>query len=242
MAHPTASREAVSDRMAAAWLAFSVALVAAVGSPSRAEDRRELVAPYLAALASRTVGEIEARAYVEPKRPDGAPLPSPGVSVRAVPYAAGLEARLDAIKRHQRDSMATYTQAHADVTSAREAYERELSASGAGELILSSTSNADGVLRLSGVPVGEWLVLGWREDAHAVKAARPSPKDAGRFAEKPTSIGFAAVSYWKMRVVVRPGEATSVNLTDRGVWLTAVREEFAGSGQGAPSPATPKRR
>src|SRR5262245_53751477 len=126
----------MSRHVPGALVALVIAVVTVAGSPSIAEDgQRELVAGYLTALASRAVGEIEARAYVEARRPDGPPTPTAGVTVRAVPYAAGFDARLEAIKRQQRDSMATYTGAHADVTAARERYEGELGAAGAGELI-----------------------------------------------------------------------------------------------------------
>ena len=229
------------------WIARTVvpavALLLAVGLVSLgAEDRRELVAPFLRALEARAGGEIEGRAFGEPKRPNGPPTPYEGVSLIALPYAAEIEAQLDAIRRHQRDTMASYTEAHADVTAVRAAYERELLAAGAGELIRGAVSDAGGVVRLEGVPAGEWLLLGWREENHAVKAARTPSKDAGRFSEVPVTTGYAAVSYWRLRVSVRAGETTTVNLSDRAIWLTAVREELTHPDGGKRPSSSKKRR
>jgi hypothetical protein len=162
--------------------------------------------------------------------------------VLAFPYAADVDAHLDAIKRQQRDSLANYTEAHAEVTAVREAYERELLAAGAGELIRGAVSDATGKLRLEGVPAGEWLLLGWREESHAVKAARTQTKDAGHFATTPTMTGYGAVSYWRMRVSLRAGETTEVSLSDRSVWLTAVREEFTYPDDGVKKSGSSKKR
>lgn len=211
-----------------ALVALSLGLVGSVGADPAA-DQRELVAPYLRALEAGAVGEIEGRAYAESRRPGDPSVPYRDVSVRAFPYTAAFEARLDSIKRQQRGSMASYTETAADLKAAQESYERDLSVAGAGDLIRGAVSDAEGVLRLSAVPVGEWLVLGWREEAHPVKAARTPTRDAGRFAEPLMTTGYAAVSYWRTRVVVRPGEKARIALSDRGVWLTAVREEFAGA-------------
>ena len=218
------------------------ALVAAGGVPPGAEDRREQVSPYLRALEGSVVGQIEGRASGEPRRPSAPAQPYEGVSLLAFPYAADVDAHLDAIKRQQRDSITNYTEAHAEVTAVREAYERELLAAGAGELIRGAVSDATGKLRLEGVPAGEWLLLGWREESHAVKAARTLGKDAGRFATTPTMTGYGAVSYWRIRVSLRAGETTEVSLTDRSVWLTAMREEFTYPDEGVKKPGSSKKR
>jgi hypothetical protein len=104
-------------------------------------------------------------------------------------------------------------------------YEHELLAAGGGELIRGAVSGPDGKVRLTGVPEGEWLLIGWREVAHPMKPKGPA-RDAGKFAERPVSAGYGAVSYWRMRVSVRAREATPVTLSDRSVWLTVVREEL----------------
>jgi len=143
---------------------------------------------------------------------------------------------------HERGHVTERRVAHADVTAVREAYERELLAAGAGELIRGAVSDATGKLRLEGVPAGEWLLLGWREESHAVKAARTPAKDAGHFAAPPTMTGYGAVSYWRIRVSLRAGETTEVSLSDRSVWLTAVREEFTYPDEGVKKPGSSKKR
>jgi hypothetical protein len=232
----------VTRRTLLAFASALAALVATGGVPPGAEDRREQVSPYLRALEARAVGEIDGRASGEPRRPSAPATPYEGVSLLAFPYAADVDAHLDAIKRQQRDSIANYTETHADVTAVREAYERELLAAGAGELIRGAVSDETGRLRLEGVPAGEWLLLGWREESHAVKTARTPAKDAGHFATTPTMTGYGAVSYWRMRVSLRAGETTEVSLSDRSVWLTAVREEFTYPDEGVKKSGSSKKR
>jgi hypothetical protein len=198
----------------------------AVG-PAAAVDLRGLVSPYLQAQESRTLGEIDARAHAQPRRASSDPVPLAGVSVLLLPFAAEVAARIDQIKARLRDSLATYTRAHADLTAVREQYERQLRAVGAGQLVRRGVSDSSGVLHLDEVPVGDWLMLAWREEPHPVKSPRTAGGDAGRFRDVPVITGYAAVSYWRMRVSVRAGETTAVTLSDRGIWLTAIREELA---------------
>ena len=76
--------------------------------------------------------------------------------------------------------MANYTEAHADVTAVREAYERELLAAGSGRADPRSRVRRDGDgCDSEGVPAGEWLLLGWREESHAVKAAQDTDQGRG---------------------------------------------------------------
>ncbi len=206
-------------------LASAGLAAAAELAPAPGPARRELVAPYLRALEARAVGDVDGRAYGEPRRPSGPPVPLDGVSVLLLPFAAEVEAQLDAIKTHLRDSITSYVEAYADVTAVRLGYERELLAAGGGELIRGAVSDAAGTLRLAGLPSGEWLLLAWREEAHVVKGAKAAPKDASRYQDIPVMTGYATVSFWRMRVLVRPGDVTAVHLSDRGVWLAAVREE-----------------
>jgi len=187
--------------------------------------RRELLTPYLAGLEARSVGDVDGRAFGEPARASGAPVPLEGVSVVLVPFAAEVEAQLDSIKTHARDSLTTYAGAYADVTAVRVGYERELLSAGGGELVRGGVSDSSGVVRLVGLPAGEWLLLAWREESHAAKGGKAAPKDMNRYRDIPVMTGYAAVSYWRMRVSVVPGTVTPVTLSDRAIWLTAVREE-----------------
>ena len=204
----------------------ALGLIIAAAAPAAALPSRELVAPYLQALEARRVGDVEGRAEGLPKRPSAPAAPLSGVSVLIMPLEPEVEARLDAIKSRMRDSITAYSGAYADVVAVRTAYERELLAAGGGELIRGAVSDNAGVLRLDGVPAGEWLLLAWREEAHAVKETKTPPKDASRYTDIPVLTGYEAVSYWKMRVSVRAGETTAIALSDRSVWMTAVREEL----------------
>ena len=213
----------------------------ALGRAASAEDRQALAAPYLRALQSGAVGQVEGHAYGESRKASGTPTPYEGVSVLILPYTPDIDAQLDVIKAHQRDSIASYTDTHAEIVSVRTAYERDLLAAGGGELVRGSVADAAGVVQLTGVPEGEWILLGWREESHAIKGARVPPKDASRYPDLPVTTGYGAVSYWRTRISVRPGETTAVNLSDRGIWLTAVREEVAHP-DAARRSATPKLR
>ena len=88
-----------------------------------------------------------------------------------------------------------------------------------------ASTDSSGVVRLVGLPAGEWLLLAWREESHAAKGGKAAPKDMNRYRDIPVMTGYAAVSYWRMRVSVVPGTVTPVTLSDRAIWLTAVREE-----------------
>jgi hypothetical protein len=213
-------------RRGLALLAIAAVVVAVRLAPVAAADARDRVAQYLRALEARETGEITGRVFAEPKRPTGPPTPYAGVPVVAVPFSADLAAQLDSIKQRQRDTMKTYLDVHVQVAAARSAYESELRAAGAGTLIRETVSDAEGLVRFTGVPAGEWLVLGWREEAHAVKAPRTPSKDQGKFAQSPVVTGYAAVSYWRVPVSVRAGQGATVSLSDRAIWLTAVREEL----------------
>jgi hypothetical protein len=222
------------------WLALF--LTTAAARPAAAQGPRELLVPYLKGLEERAVGEVEGRAFGEPRRPSASPVPYDGVSVLLLPYAAEVDAKLDGIKGHLRDSLTHYVEAHADVTAVRVDFEREVIFAGGGELIRGAVTDSGGVLRLAGVPAGEWLLLGWREEEHALKGARPPRRDGSRFGDLPTTTGYAAVSHWRMRVSVRAGEVTVVDLSDRSVWLTAVREELTHPDAVPKKAATPRKR
>lgn len=214
------------------------ALVAAL--PAAAEDMKELVAPYLRARDAHAAGQVAGHAYGDPPRPSAPAVPYEGVSVLLLPDSEGLESELDGIKEHLRDSLRNYMAAAADVTAARTAYERALLWVGGGELVRGEVSNAAGLVTLAEVPVGEWLLLAWREEAHPAKFPRVRPKDITGFRDMPMRAGYALVSYWRMRFQIRAGETTSVDFNDRNVWITAVREDLYLS-QGAPKKAEPRK-
>jgi len=208
-------------------LLLSLGLAALVGAPPvAAEDMKELVVPYLRARDDHAVGEVAGRAYGDPPRPSAPAVPYDGVSVLLLPYSAGLESELDSIKEHLRDSLRNYMQAVTDVTSARTAHESALLWAGGGELIRGEVSDGRGLVGLAGVPIGEWLLLAWREEAHQGKAPRLRPQETRGFRDIPLSTGHSVVSYWLTRLQVRAGETTPVDFNDRNVWMTAVREDL----------------
>ena len=213
----------VSDRL----LLLSLGLAVLVGAwPGAAEDMKELIAPYLRARDGHAVGEVAGHAYGDAPRPSAPAVPYAEVSVLLLPYSAGLESELDSVKEHLRDSLENYMRAGADVTSARAAHESALLWAGGGELIRGEVSDGQGLVRLGGLPIGEWLLLAWREEAHQGRASRLRPQETRGFREVPMSTGHSVVSYWLMRLQVRAGETTSVDFNDRNVWMTAVREDL----------------
>jgi hypothetical protein len=146
------------------------------------------------------------------------------VSVVLLPYSRDLEVKLDGIKQHFRDSLKRYMEAADDVMAARSAEEEATLWAGAGELMLGEVSDGQGLVRLTRVPAGAWLMLAWREETHPAKAARSLASDARGFRDIPMSAGYSVVSYWRTRLEVRAGEATEIDLNDRNVWLTGIRE------------------
>ncbi len=206
---------------------LSLGLAVLVGPwPGAAEDMKELIAPYLRARDDHAVGEVAGHAYGDAPRPSAPAVPYEGVSVLLLPYSAGLESDLDGVKEHLRDSLGKYMQAGADVTSARTAHESALLWAGGGELIRGEVSDDQGRVRLGGLPIGEWLLLAWREETKQGRAPRLRPQETRGFRDIPMSTGHSVVSYWLMRLQVRTGETTSVDFNDRNVWMTAVREDL----------------
>ncbi|HEV8439096.1 MAG TPA: hypothetical protein VGT40_13445 [Methylomirabilota bacterium] len=209
-------------------LLLGLAALAAVVqlAPVAAEEPAKLVAPYLRARDDRSHGHVAGHAVGDPRRPSAAPVPYEGVSVMLLPRSPGFEAELEAIKAHFRDSLRHYMDATSDVSEARATYERALLGAGGGELIRGEVSDARGLIRFADIPAGEWLLLAWRSQDHPGKAAKVRKEDATAFREVPVSVGHSVVTYWLVPLAVQPGETTEVELNDRNVWLTGVREDL----------------
>jgi hypothetical protein len=216
------------------WLG-AVVFVSAL--PSGGEETMELVAPYLRARDGHMVGEVVGHAVHDPRHPSAPDLPNQGVSVMLLPYSIEFESQLDQIRDSLRDSLKHYMGAMADVGAVRQAYEQRLLWAGGGELIRGEVSDARGLVRLDEVPIGEWVLLAWQEEGHPGKALRLGTKETKGFRDIPVSAGYSVVTYWHMRVQVRgAGESTAVNLSDRNVWMTGIREDLLLM-QGTPRPA-----
>ncbi len=205
-----------------AWL-LPLAVWLALLSPATGQDAGDLIAPYLRARDGRSVGKVDGQAYADAPRPSAPPVPNADVSVLLLPYSTGFASALDRVKDHYRDSLNRYMGVVADVSAERAAQESALLWAGGGELIRGEVSDEHGAVRLADVPAGEWLLLAWREVRHSGKGGRPDPRDTGA----PASTGYAVVTFWRMRLDVRAGEATEVSLTDRNVWLTGIREDVS---------------
>lgn len=221
-------------------------LVAAVGVGSglllgvgvvRAADESiaDLIAPYREAKEQKALGTVAASAFADPPRPSGDPVPRPSVSIVLLPVSARFQSELDAAKAGLRESVDAYVQTVSRIETARVDYERALVDAGAGELVRTGQTDAQGTIRLPDLPAGEWIVLAWREGGHLTKKYRLRESESSRYPHVPTSVTYSVVTFWRMRVAVRPGEATQVTLTDRNVWLSAGRQE----GGNAASPRSP---
>ncbi len=215
-------------------LALAGLLLSPGSGPAADVDLTDLVGGYLKAGADQAPGGVAARAYVEPTRPTAAPAPQPDVSVVLLPYSPALEAELDAVKAELRDSVDSYGKAVTRIETARVDYERALVGAGGGGLVRSAVTDAQGAARVGEVPVGEWLVLAWREGGHLAKRFRLRDQDARRYPHIPSNVTYSVVTYWRMRVAVRPAETVEVAMSDRNVWMTAARQEA-----GSPAPARP---
>jgi hypothetical protein len=231
MAHAPARGRAVL-RTRAALIALGL-LLSPVAGPA-AEDLADLVRAYLKTGAEQAPGVVAARAYVEATRPTAGPAPQPAVSVVLVPYSAALEAELDAVKAGLRDSVDAYARAVARIETARVDYERALLAAGGGALVRSEITDAQGAARVGDVPAGEWLVLAWREGGHTAKRFKLRDQDTKRYPNVPSNVTYSVVTYWRMRVTVKPAETVEIGMSDRNTWMSGARQEA-----GSPVPPRP---
>lgn len=215
---------AVIERSLRAALLGALFLLSIAGV-ALAEALAVSIAPYLRARDERAVGEVVGQAHGDPRRPTSPPIPYDGVSVLLLPYSAALDSELDAIREHYRDSLRNFMEAAADVTDARTTYEQALLWAGGGELIRGAVSDATGTIRLVEVPAGDWMMLGWRERVEPGRPARPRSEGTAGFRDVPVHAGHSLVRYWRTRLRVSPGEVATMDLNDRNVWMTGVRED-----------------
>lgn len=221
-------------RAGLAALAFAGLVLSPGPGPAADADLSELVGAYLKTGAEQAPGVVVARASVEPTRPSAAPAPQPEVAVALLPYSAALEAELDAVKEGLRDSVDAYARAVTRIETARVDFERALVAAGGGALVRREITDAQGGARVGDVPAGEWLVLAWREGGHMAKRFKLRDQDAKRYSHVPSSVTYSLVTYWRMRVAVKPAETVEIAMTDRNSWMTGARQEA-----GSPAPPRP---
>ncbi len=221
-------------RAALAALGLTGLLLSPALGPAADGELTELVGAYLKTGAEQAPGVLVARAYVEPIRPSAASAPQPDVSVVLLPYSAALEAELDAVKEGLRDSVDTYARAVTRIETARVDYERALVAAGGGALVRRGITDAQGGARVADLPAGDWLVLAWQEGGHTAKRFKLRDQDAKRYPQIPSNVTYSLVTYWRMRVAVKPGETVEIAMNDRNAWMTGARQE---AGSPAPSRA-----
>jgi hypothetical protein len=214
-------------RARAGLVALALAGLLLCSGPGSAADvdLTDLVGAYLKAGAEQAPGVVAARAYVEPARPTATPAPQPDVSVVLLPYSAAFEAELDAVKAGLRDSVDGYARGATRIEATRVNYERALLAAGGGALVRSEITDAQGGARVGDVPAGEWLVLAWREGGHMAKRFKLRDQDAKRYPHVPSNVTYSIVTYWRVRVAVRPAETVEIAMSDRNAWMTAGRQE-----------------
>lgn len=235
LAHPPAPGCAIlRARAGLVALALAGILLSSGPGPAADVDLGDLVGGYLKAGAEQAPGVVAARAYLEPTRPTATPAPQPDVSVVLLPYSAALEAELDAVKAGRRDSVDGYARAATRIEAVRVDYERALLAAGGGALVRSEITDAQGGARVGDVPAGEWLVLAWREGEHTAKRVKLRDQDTKRYPHLPSNVTYSIVTYWRVRVAVRPAETVEIAMSDRNVWMTAARQEA-----GPPVPSRP---
>jgi hypothetical protein len=235
MAHPPAGGGVVvRGRAGLGALALAGLLLSPDQGPAADGDLAELVRAYLKTGAEQAPGAVAARAYVEPTHRSAAPAPQPDVSVVLLPYSPALEVELDAVKAGLRDSVDAYTRAVGRIETARVDYERALLAAGGGALVRSEITDAQGGARVADVPAGEWLVLAWREAGHTAKRFKLRDQDAKRYPHVPSNVTYSLVTYWRMRVTVKPAETVEIAMSDRNAWMTGPRQEA-----GSPAPPRP---
>ncbi len=227
------STHTCSLRLAGFLVSAALACSSGAGAAS-AGDLTGLVAPYLRARDEGALGLVEGKAYAEAKRPAETPTPYVSVSVLLVPYSEQFAGQLDEIKAHSRDSLKIYGEAADRLEDLRVDYTRALLDGGAGDLVRNETTDSTGAIRLAAVPAGEWLLLAWMEQAQGTKEYRVPPKEAQRYRDKPLSVAYSVVSYWRARLTVTAGQTSEVTLSDRSVWMTTMRQETRTPDRAAP--------
>lgn len=201
------------------------------------QDWGAFLAPYRIASERGQTGTLRGAAFLEPRRPEGTVTPLGGVTIVVFPPSPRLLADLEAVKTHARDSARHYLDAAGEVRKIKEAYELALYEAGAGDLVFTAATDADGRFEVPGLPTGEWVLLGRHEQLYHKAPPRVSPRDArGNFLLEPPPSGYRAVTLWLLTWKVGAGEEMSVELHDRNGWLTVIAEERT---QGVPEKKTP---
>jgi DNA-binding transcriptional LysR family regulator len=184
----------------------------------------------LAAVVPVAVGATEpapmvsGRVFEEPPKPAAAERPVTDTVVTLVPRSPEFRDRLEQIKRHARDSLASYTKAVADIRRERQAYERGFN-NVEGLPVRSMTVDSAGRFAFDAVSAGDWLVIGWHSTFVKAPGDAVTKKDRSRFTLTPHAPGFQKVTIWLVDVTIGTSPAEPIDLTDRNAWFSGVLEE-----------------
>lgn len=179
----------------------------------------------LARYEATSTGSIAGRVVEERRKPDAHEQALPTTVVTLVPRSDALLRRLDAIKRHARDSLEAYRHAAPRLRREQEDYERALWEAGAADLVRVTQVDGDGRFSFAGVPRGPWLLIGWHSVVVDVKSTPPGRRERHVFAPGARVDRYRAVTVWLREVSVESDAGETIDFTDRNAWFTGVIEE-----------------
>ena len=222
-----------------AVLVASTVGIAASAPPSVAAQ----TAPAPADLRERAqrglTASVEGRAYLERARPNAPDEPLVGVSIILLPSSPALVDRLADVKRRSRESIQGFRDAAPAVREMIETSETRLWISGYPDAAIRTGTDAAGGFRVD-VPAGPWVLVATRRVFLPVERGRESPARTAtaldplaryatsqyqHFLPSARMTGFDAVSIWLREIDAEPGQRLTLELHDRGVWLSGVEEE-----------------
>ena len=221
-----------------------LALVAAVfltlvGAALAQEPARSGLETLRQQILGGATGIVEGRLYIEGRKPNDPPDPLVGVGVLIVPRSAELLESLEAVKRQSRESIDGFRNAAPATRAAINGYELRLWRMGYPDAAIRVVTDATGAFRAV-VPAGSWMMFAERSAFVTIRSPRPGAAPTAsaldplavyatsqyqHFQKVAQLTGFDAVSVWLREVDVEAGQAVSLDLHDRGVWLTGVIEE-----------------
>jgi hypothetical protein len=214
-------------------------LLLATAHAATAQPSADALAELRQRILQGKTATVEGRLYVERTRPNVPDEPLVGVGVLLVPRSPELVDRLDALKRASRESMQGFRGAAPGVRALLESYEQRLWHAGYPDAAVRTATDATGAFRTE-VPAGSWLLVAERSVYMPVQ----EPKSAGtptaialdplarcsttayqHFQPTARLLGFDAVSLWVRQVDVEAGRTATLELHDRGIWLSGVAED-----------------
>jgi len=174
---------------------------------------------------ARATGSINGRVVEERRKPDALDRPLLPTVVTLVPRSDAFLQRLDAVKRHARESLAAFREAAPRLRREQGDYERALGEAGGAQLVRVAHVDGDGRFAFSGVPRGPWLVIAWHGVVVDVKTPARGRRERDVFAPGERIDRYRAVTVWVTEIGVGGGVGEPLELTDRNAWFTGILEE-----------------